>query len=173
MSDYDIVIVGFGPTGGTLANLLALSGISTCIIEREDSLYNLPRAVHFDDEVMRVFQTIGIAKNLRKYLIINRGTRFIDKSGQILLDWPRPRNVTINGLNASYRFHQPDLERILRRRLRNKSFIEVFKNVKLQNITEQDSNVETTFKNFTGNFVWLRSVTTVETGSVTKILLNF
>ena len=84
MSDYDVVIVGFGPTGGTLANLLALSGISTCIIEREDSLYNLPRAVHFDDEVMRVFQTIGIAKNLRKYLIINRGTRFIDKSGQIL-----------------------------------------------------------------------------------------
>ena len=147
MSDYDIVIVGFGPTGGTLANLLALSGISTCIIEREESLYNLPRAVHFDDEVMRVFQTIGIAKNLRKYLIINRGTRFIDKSGQILLDWPRPRKVTINGWNASYRFHQPDLERILRRRLRNKSSVEVFKNVELQNITEQGSNVKTTFKN--------------------------
>ena len=66
MFDYDIVIVGFGPTGSTLANLLALSNISTCIIEREDSLYNLPRAVHFDDEVMRVFQTIGIANTLRK-----------------------------------------------------------------------------------------------------------
>ena len=60
MSDYDIVIVGFGPTGSTLANLLALSNISTCIIEREDSLYTLPRAVHFDDEVMRVFQTLSL-----------------------------------------------------------------------------------------------------------------
>ena len=137
MFDYDVVIVGFGPTGSTLANLLALSNISTCIIEREDSLYTLPRAVHFDDEVMRVFQTIGIANTLRKYLIINRGTRFIDKNGQILLDWPRPRNNTINGWNASYRFHQPDLERILRRRVRNKKFIDVFENAELQNITDQ------------------------------------
>ena len=77
------------------------------ILEKENQLYNLPRAVHFDDEVMRVFQTIGIAKNLRKHLIINRGTRFVDKSGQILLDWPRPRKVTIKGWNASYRIHQP------------------------------------------------------------------
>ena len=147
MFDYDIVIVGFGPTGSTLANLLALSNISTCIIEREDSLYNLPRAVHFDDEVMRVFQTIGIANTLRKYLIINRGTKFIDKNGQILLDWPRPRSNTINGWNASYRFHQPDLERILRRRVSNKKFIDVFENAELQNITDQGSNVKTTFKN--------------------------
>jgi len=35
------------------------------------------------------------------------------------------------------------------------------------------SVVATTYKNFTGNFVWVRSVTTVETGSVTKIQLNF
>ena len=77
VSDYDVVIVGFGPTGSTLANLLALSSIRTCIIEREDSLYNLPRAVHFDDEVMRVFQTIGIAKTLRKYLIINLVKAFV------------------------------------------------------------------------------------------------
>ena len=40
-------------------------------------------------------------------------------------------------------------------------------------VGDGSSVVETTFKNFTGNFVWLRSVTTVETGSVTKILLNF
>ena len=33
--------------------------------------------------------------------------------------------------------------------------------------------VQTTYKNFTGNFVWVRSVVTVETGSVTKIQLNF
>tara|TARA_A100001015_G_C14825604_1_gene646549 strand:- start:160 stop:507 length:348 start_codon:yes stop_codon:yes gene_type:complete len=33
--------------------------------------------------------------------------------------------------------------------------------------------VSTTYKNFTGNFVWVRSVVTVTTGSVTKIQLNF
>ena len=58
MKKYDVVIIGFGPTGGTLANLLALHGFSILIVEKEKSFYPLPRAVHFDDEIMRVFQTI-------------------------------------------------------------------------------------------------------------------
>ena len=56
MKQYDVIIVGLGPTGGTLANLLALSGFSILILEREKNLYALPRAVHFDDEIMRVFK---------------------------------------------------------------------------------------------------------------------
>tara|TARA_A100000172_G_scaffold31523_1_gene18757 strand:- start:1284 stop:1634 length:351 start_codon:yes stop_codon:yes gene_type:complete len=35
------------------------------------------------------------------------------------------------------------------------------------------SVVSTQYINFTGNFVWVRASTTVETGSVTKIQLNF
>ena len=66
MKQYDVVIVGLGPTGGTLANLLALNGFSILILEREKNLYALPRAVHFDDEIMRVFQTIGITKKFLK-----------------------------------------------------------------------------------------------------------
>ena len=47
--DFDIVIVGLGPTGGTLANLLAMNNVSVLILEKEENIYNLPRAVHFDD----------------------------------------------------------------------------------------------------------------------------
>ena len=64
--DFDVVVIGLGPTGGTLADLLATHGLSVCVLEREVALYNLPRAVHFDDEIMRVFQTIGIADRLRR-----------------------------------------------------------------------------------------------------------
>ena len=35
------------------------------------------------------------------------------KNGQLILDWPRPQEITGNGWNASYRFHQPYLEKIL------------------------------------------------------------
>ena len=56
----------FCPTGGTLANLLALHGFSILIVEKEKSFYPLPRAVHFDDEIMRVFQTIGITDKFLK-----------------------------------------------------------------------------------------------------------
>ena len=67
MKKYDVVIIGFGPTGGALANLLALHGFSILIVEKEKSFYPLPRAVHFDDEIMRVFQTIGITDKFLKH----------------------------------------------------------------------------------------------------------
>ena len=51
--DFDVVIIGLGPAGGTLANLLAMNNLSILVLEKEASIYNLPRAVHFDDEVMR------------------------------------------------------------------------------------------------------------------------
>ena len=60
---------------------------------------------------MRVFQTIGISEKFIKQTIINKGTKFIDKNGKTLLDWPRPKIFTENGWRPSYRFHQPDLER--------------------------------------------------------------
>ena len=116
MKEYDVTIIGLGPTGATLANLIALNGFSILILEREKSHYNLPRAVHFDDEVMRVFQTIGITKDFLKYTIINKGTKFVNSKGKIVLDWPRPRKITENGWYPSYRFNQPDLERQLRKK---------------------------------------------------------
>ena len=58
---YDVAILGYGPTGATLGNLLAAQGVSVLVIDREEVMYHLPRAVHFDDEVMRVLQTLGIA----------------------------------------------------------------------------------------------------------------
>ena len=118
MESYDVVIVGLGPTGGTLANLLALNGLSVLILEREKSIYNLPRAVHFDDEVMRVFESIGISKSLSRNIIINKGTKFVNAQNEVVLDWPRPRFITDNGWYPSYRFHQPNLERLLRRRFK-------------------------------------------------------
>ena len=112
MKKYDVVIIGFGPTGGTIANLLALHGFSILIVEKEKSFYPLPRAVHFDDEIMRVFQTIGITDKFLKHTIINKGTKFVNSKNKVVLDWPRPRSVTENGWYPSYRFHQPDLSLI-------------------------------------------------------------
>ena len=137
--DFDVVIIGLGPTGGTLANLLAMNNLSILVLEKEAGIYKLPRAVHFDDEVMRVFNTIGITKSLTKKLIINKGTKFVNEKGKILLDWPRPKIITENGWYPSYRFHQPDLERSLRYRLKRYEKVlisqnsEVYKTINYKN----------------------------------------
>ena len=146
MKQYDVIIVGLGPTGGTLANLLALSGFSILILEREKNLYALPRAVHFDDEIMRVFQTIGITKKFLKNTIINKGTKFVNSDGKVLLDWPRPKLITENGWYPSYRFHQPDLEKNLRNQLKNYKKVKLMQNTEVIKIKNNKNSVNLLFK---------------------------
>ena len=146
MKQYDVIIVGLGPTGGTLANLLALNGFSILILEREKNLYALPRAVHFDDEIMRVFQTIGITKKFLKNTIINKGTKFVNSNGKVLLDWPRPKSITENGWYPSYRFHQPDLEKNLRNRLKTFKKVKLMQNTEVTKIKNNKNSVDLFFK---------------------------
>ena len=114
MEAAEIVIVGCGPVGATLANLLGLQGITTLVLEREAQVYPLPRAVHFDDEVMRLLQTVGLAETMRGLVHVSPGMRFVDDHGRLLLDWSRPQELGPQAWHASYRFHQPELERVLR-----------------------------------------------------------
>jgi 3-(3-hydroxy-phenyl)propionate hydroxylase len=122
---FDVVIVGLGPVGATLAHLLGLLGIKTLVLDREAAAARLPRAVHFDDETMRVFQWIGIAEDLLPMLRVNPGMRFVDPGGNLLLDWPRPQTEGASGWHPSWRFHQPDLERVLRKGLAERAWVTI------------------------------------------------
>ena len=144
---FDVVIVGLGPTGAMLANLLGLKGIFTLVLEREAQIYPLPRAVHFDDEIMRAFQTIGIADELSDKVIINKGMRFCDYDGNLLMDWPREQIITDNGWYASYRFHQPDLEELMREALQQYSHVVVKQEYVAEAINDCGDHVELSYRN--------------------------
>lgn len=122
---YDVAIIGYGPVGATLAHLLGQCGVKVLVLERESEAYHLPRAVHFDDEIMRVFQSFGLAEEVSKIVRINPGMRFVDADDNILLDWPRPAQVGPNGWHPSFRVHQPDLENILRNNMQKHSNVTV------------------------------------------------
>ena len=55
---FDVIIIGLGPVGSVMANLLAPSNISILIIEKNKMIHPTPLAIHFDGEVMRIFQNI-------------------------------------------------------------------------------------------------------------------
>lgn len=114
---HDVAIIGLGPTGATLATLLAQQGLRVLAIDREAGIYPLPRAVHFDGECMRVFQSMGIADALQPQVRPSPGMKFIDSEGRLLIDWSRPMVVGPMGWYASYRCHQPWLEQTLRQKL--------------------------------------------------------
>lgn len=121
----DVVVIGLGPVGATLANLLGRAGISVVVLEREPAVYPLPRAVHFDAECMRVFDAIGVAPALAEHCRVSPGMKFVNADGKLLVDWQRPEGIGPQGWNSSYRFHQPDLERILRERLATHACVDV------------------------------------------------
>ena len=151
MKEFDVTIVGLGPAGGTLANLLAMHGFSILILDREKSFYPLPRAVHFDDEIMRVFQTIGITKEFLKHTIINKGTKFVNSKDKVILDWPRPKKITDNGWYPSYRFHQPDLEKKLRKKLKNYKKVSIEQNSEVKKIINSKNKVDITYANISNH----------------------
>lgn len=144
--DCDVAVVGCGPTGATLANLLASCGVQTLVLERQSDQYLLPRAVHLDDEVMRVLQTVGISEEFKELIRINPGMRFLDQRGKLLLDWPRPQEVSRHGWNASFRFHQPDLEKLLRQKLHNHSNVAFKADCEVIGLSEDETGVTISYR---------------------------
>jgi 3-(3-hydroxy-phenyl)propionate hydroxylase len=61
---YDVAIVGYGPTGVTMATLLAQQGLSVAALDKYRDVYPAPRAGHLDDEVIRSLQALGVAYEL-------------------------------------------------------------------------------------------------------------
>jgi 3-(3-hydroxy-phenyl)propionate hydroxylase len=146
METYDVAIVGYGPAGATLAHLLADTGLKVLVLEREHAHYHLPRAVHFDAEVMRTFQWIGIADEMEPKTALHPGMRFVDPAGNILLDWPRPQGEGPQAWRANYRFHQPDLEELLRAHMADRPEVTVRTRCEVFHVDDLGDVVELRFE---------------------------
>lgn len=123
---YDVAIIGYGPAGATLANLLGQLGLSVLVLEREADIYPLPRAIHFDGEVMRVFETLGLRREIEA---ISRpglkGMHFNNAAGDTLLIRAGTSERGMHGCANNHYFHQPELEVVLRDGLRRYPRVEV------------------------------------------------
>jgi 3-(3-hydroxy-phenyl)propionate hydroxylase len=62
----------------------------------------------------RLLQTVGLAEAMQPLVRVSPGMKFVSDNGRLLLDWPRPQQLGPQAWHASYRFHQPELERVLR-----------------------------------------------------------
>jgi 2-polyprenyl-6-methoxyphenol hydroxylase-like FAD-dependent oxidoreductase len=114
MSEYDVAIIGYGPTGMTLAALLGQLGHRVVVLERYTELYNLPRAACFDDEVMRTFQKLGLVEEISRGAEVQRGYEWINAAGEILVDFEYD-NPAAGGWAALYMMFQPYIEAVLDR----------------------------------------------------------
>lgn len=112
---YDIAIVGYGPTGATLASLLGARGLRVAVFDREPAPLDIPRAVHFDGEVMRVFQSIGLASEIEKQVRPSLGQQYWSVEGEVMMERKPSRLRGPSGWADNYLTHQPDLEVAVRK----------------------------------------------------------
>jgi len=110
----DVLIVGLGPTGATLAGLLARSGLRVAVFDRLPDLYPLPRAIGLDHEALRIWQSLGLAEALAPHIAPYRPSEYCGVSGQLIkrLDMAPPPHKL--GWAPNWVFDQPAVERVLR-----------------------------------------------------------
>jgi 3-(3-hydroxy-phenyl)propionate hydroxylase len=109
--DVDVLIVGGGPTGLTLANILGQSGVRTLLVDRDPSTVDAPRAVSIDDEALRVMQSIRLSDEVVAETLPNYGTRYRSPWGSEFA-FVRPESREF-GFSRRSAFRQPVLERTL------------------------------------------------------------
>ena len=116
-AETDVLIAGYGPTGATLAALLGIYGVRAIAIDKEREVYRQPRAAHFDHEIMRVWQRLGIAEQVLPSTRALPAYEFRNGDGDVLLRFKQAGVATPSGWAPSYMFQQPALEVVLRARV--------------------------------------------------------
>lgn len=139
---YDVAIVGLGPTGAMLANLLGGAGHSVLVVDKEAEIFPLPRAIHFDGEVLRVLQAAGLREQA---LAISRpgtqGMHFVNGAGRTLLIRGGTAALGPHGGANNYYFHQPQLEQVLRDGLRRFARVDVRLRTTLETVAQDGEGV--------------------------------
>ena len=122
--EYDVIIAGYGPTGATLAGLLGMRGIHALVLEREDTVWPLPRAGTCDDEALRIWQSLGIADTLMREFLPQERILFVDSREREFFRLERPTGFGF-GWNPLCMTYQPLIERVIRERVARLPSIEV------------------------------------------------
>lgn len=117
MSDrapYDVAVVGFGPSGAVAAGLLGALGLRTFVCDRSREVYDKPRAIALDHEIIRLFQQMGVAKAIQPHLEPFTDSVFYGVDGRMIKRMSTVPPPYPLGHTPSAVFTQPPVETILR-----------------------------------------------------------
>ncbi|MFS8980088.1 bifunctional 3-(3-hydroxy-phenyl)propionate/3-hydroxycinnamic acid hydroxylase [Cupriavidus necator] len=138
--DCDVAIIGAGPVGLMLANILGLQGVRVVLVEKLPQIIDYPRAIGLDDEALRVFQSVGLAQTLLPHTTPNHWMRFVTPGGRCFASieprtdefgWPR-RNA----------FIQPLADRILFDGLQRFDHVRTLLGHSVASFTQDDQGVQ-------------------------------
>lgn len=137
----DVLVVGYGPAGATIANLLGRRGHRVVVIDQSPTIYDKPRAITADQEALRIFQEIGIAEEVVQQTTPHPGTDFVGLQGQVIKRfYPAPPPYPLDW-EPSFMFVQPELEATLRAAAAKQANIRVLLSHRFMSLEQDDAGV--------------------------------
>jgi 3-(3-hydroxy-phenyl)propionate hydroxylase len=155
-----VLVVGAGPTGLTLANLLGSAGVPVVIAERRETTSQEPRAVSFDDESMRTLQACDLDGAAYELVVQGTGTKYFGADGRVLAYARGPARPPL-GHPVKNPFSQPLFEQMLLEGLGRFPHVEVRMSTEVVDLVQpQTGPVQVTFRSSDG------TEETIDTGIV-------
>ncbi len=112
-SDFDVLVVGYGPVGAAIVNLLGLYGVRTLVIDKDKEIFTAPRAIALDNEALRILQMAGLVDGDFDKVAIP----YVRMLSPQLGEFGRINTLGhIDGHPKLVTFYQPELDAALRRR---------------------------------------------------------
>jgi 3-(3-hydroxy-phenyl)propionate hydroxylase len=142
LEPVDVAVVGAGPAGLMMANLLGRHGLRVAVFDAGAQLIDFPRGVGMDDETLRAFQTAGLVDAVLPHTVPHQLLVFVDAKQRDLarlapptaeFGWPRR-----NG------FVQPLADRVLLEGLERFDCVSVHWSCEVTGLTQRASGVELT-----------------------------
>lgn len=152
--DVDVLVVGYGPVGATVACLLGQYGVRVLVIDKSPDVYAAPRAIALDNEALRVLQMAGLEEASFERVVIP----FVRMRCPYVGEFSRVNtHGAIDGHPKLVTFFQPDLERALRAKVAEHPTVQTWLGAELQTFVDQGSDVEAELRLANGSPVTIRA----------------
>jgi len=143
---FDLAVIGCGPVGALAANLAAKAGLSVLVIDREREPHPLPRAVHLDHEMMRLFQAAGLADVILPGMRETQGHLHVGADHGVIRYMGTAGRPKPFGWANDYFFYQPELEDRLREGLARFANVTLWLGAELETFEQDAAGVTLHFR---------------------------